>query len=108
MTGAVPPNVREFLREVAQKQHAGVPTFAVVAAEAAAEAGIQEGDTVIYARSGGQAAGNGLAVAVSDGGRIIFGRAVSDGARIRIGGAAYPRHMVRGVIVAACRKLETK
>ena len=104
MTHPTPPPsaLDEFLQELARERHPGVKTFQATATRPAD--GIQEGDTVIYARA--NAAGmEGKVIALADqDGQIVFGRATFDeDGQIRVGDATSPRHMARGVVLAAFR-----
>ena len=107
MTHPTPPPsaLDEFLQELARERHPGVKTFQATATRPAD--GIQEGDTVIYARA--KAAGmEGKVIALMDqDGQIVFGRAAFDEeGRIRVGDKTYPLHMARGIVLAAFRSLD--
>jgi hypothetical protein len=100
-----PSALNEFLQELARERFPGVKLFQATSRGRAE--GIEDGDTVIYVRA--NAAGmEGKVIALMDqDGQIVFGRATFDeDGRIRVGDATYPRHMARGIVLAAFRLLD--
>lgn len=107
MTHPTPPPsaLSEFLQELARERHPGVKTFQATATRPAD--GIQEGDTVIYARANAAGMEGKVIALVDQNGQILFGRAAfGEDGRIRVGDATYPRHMARGIVLAAFRSRE--
>jgi hypothetical protein len=95
--------VNMAIRAIAGHRHPGCPLFVVTATRSSTEAGIQRGDTVVYA---GATPEPGEAVVWSDQkGLRLFGRADRSG-QVRAEGRLLLPARIRGVIVAAISELK--
>jgi hypothetical protein len=95
--------VDQLIRTFAGERHPGCPLFVVTAQRSSAEADIQRGDTVVYAKATPEPD---EAVVWSDQkGLRFFGRADRSG-QVRAEGRLLLPAKIRGVIVAAISKLK--
>jgi hypothetical protein len=105
----VPESITDFVHELARLRHPGAATFAARVLEQNSDPEIGEGELVIYARSNGKAVDGWTMVAISSGDQgIVFGRAAQAEMQVQLNDRLYPRHTVRGVVVATVRDISSE
>jgi len=107
--GEVPEFLTDFLHELARLRHPGTATFAAKVSEENSDPEIGEDELVIYARGNGKAVDGWTMVAISSGDRgIVFGRAAQAEMQIQLNERLYPKHTVRGVVIATIRDISSE
>lgn len=105
----IPESITDFLHDLARLRHPGAATFAARVLEENSDPEISEGELVIYARGNGKAVDGWTMVAISNGDRgIVFGRAAQAEMQVWLNEQLYPRHTVRGVVVATIRDISAE
>lgn len=105
MLNGFPESITDFLHELARLRHPGAATFVAIVADGNPDPEAEAGELMIYARANGKVADGCTMVAIGGGGKIVFGRACQSGANIEINDQLFPRHTVRGVVIAAIRDI---
>src|SRR5262245_56618451 len=105
----IPESITDFLQEIARLSHPGAATFAAKVSEENPDSEIGEGELVIYARENSKAVDGCTMVAFISGDRgIVFGRAVQAEMKVRLNDQLYPKHTVRGVVMATIRDISAE
>jgi hypothetical protein len=107
-SNGLPESITDFLHEIARLRHPGAATFAASVADGNPDPEAEAGELMIYARTNGKVVDGRTMIAIGGGGKIVFGRAVQSGANVGINDQLFPRHTVRGVVIAAIRDISAE